>query len=51
MWLEPKINALAFKEKIMFKCNQIKSNHKVPRKNKVDTYGAPVLHLMKVPMF
>ncbi len=26
----------------MFKSHQIKSDHRVLRKNKVDTYGAPV---------
>ncbi len=29
-------------EKTMFKSYQIKSNHRVLRKNEVDTYGAPV---------
>jgi hypothetical protein len=31
-----------FKEKIMFKNHLIKSNHKVLKKNEVDTYGPPV---------
>ncbi len=31
-----------FKEKIMFKSHVIQSNHKVPRKNEVDTYGVPI---------
>ncbi len=30
-----------FKEKNMFKNYYIKSNHRVPRKNEVDTYGPP----------
>ncbi len=30
------------KEKNMFKSHYIKSDHKVLRKNSVDTYGAPV---------
>jgi hypothetical protein len=30
------------KEKIMLKSHQIKSIHRVQRKNLVDTYGAPV---------
>ncbi len=34
-----------FKEKITFKCHKIKSNHRVLRKNDVDTYGAPVFAL------
>jgi hypothetical protein len=33
---------LLFKEKIMFKSHQIKSNHRVLCKNEVDTYEAPV---------
>jgi hypothetical protein len=31
-----------FKVKIMFKSHQIKSNHRVLRKNEVEIYGAPV---------
>ena len=31
-----------FKDKIPFKSHLVKSNHRVLRKNKVDTYGAPV---------
>ena len=31
-----------FKEKIMFINHEIKSNHRVLRKNEVDTYGPPV---------
>jgi hypothetical protein len=31
-----------FKEKNMFKCHKIKSDHRVLRKNYIDTYGAPV---------
>jgi hypothetical protein len=30
-----------FKEKIMFDTQLIKSNHRVLRRNKADTYGAP----------
>jgi hypothetical protein len=30
------------KKKIMFKNHSIKSNHRVQRKNKVDTHGPPV---------
>ncbi len=37
------INFLLFKEKIMFKSHLLKLNHRVLGKNKVDTYGAPVL--------
>ncbi len=45
--LEPKIRDLSeffllFKEKIMFKSHYIKPNHRVQRKNEVDTYGASV---------
>jgi hypothetical protein len=36
------INFLLFKEKIIFKSHLINSNHRFPRKNKVDTYGAQV---------
>jgi hypothetical protein len=36
------LNFLLFKEKIVFKSHQIKSNHKVIRRNKVDTYGAAI---------
>jgi hypothetical protein len=42
---------LPFKEKIMFKSQLIKSNHRVLWKNKTDTYGAPVMHLIIAPMF
>jgi hypothetical protein len=35
----------------MFKSHLIKSNHIVLRKNKVDTYGAPVLYLIVSPLF
>jgi hypothetical protein len=31
-----------FKEKNMFKSHKIKSDHRILRKNYVDTYGAPV---------
>ncbi len=34
-----------FKEKIMFINHEIKSNHRVLRKNEVDTYGPPVFSL------
>jgi hypothetical protein len=34
----------------MFKSHLIKLNHRFPRK-KVDTFGAPVLPLMIVPLF
>ncbi len=40
-----------FKEKIMFKSHLIKSNHRVLGKNKVDTYGAPILHVIIAPIF
>jgi hypothetical protein len=33
----------------MFK-RSLKSNHRVPRKNKVDTHGTPVLHLIVAPV-
>jgi hypothetical protein len=46
-----KLNFLLSKEKIMVKIQLIKSNHNVLRKNKVDTYGAPVLHLTIAPLF
>ncbi len=36
------LNFLCFKEKLMVKNHQIKSNHLVLRKNKADTYGPPV---------
>ncbi len=32
---------LNWKEKIMFNSQSIKSNHRVLRRNKADTYGAP----------
>jgi hypothetical protein len=35
----------------MLKRPLIKSNHRVLRINKVDTYGVPVLHLIKAPLF
>jgi hypothetical protein len=38
-------NFYIFKEKIMFKNHEIKSNHRVLRKNEVDTYGPPVFAL------
>ncbi len=38
------VKRLLFKEKNMFKSQFMKSNHRVLRKNKVDTYGTPVLH-------
>jgi hypothetical protein len=41
---------LFFNEKIMFNSQKIKSNHSVQRKNKVDTYGAPVLLLIITPL-
>ncbi len=34
------INILLFKTKIMFKSHKIKSDHRAPRKNKVDAYEA-----------
>jgi hypothetical protein len=34
----------------MFMGHLIKSNHRAQRKNKVDTYGAAVLHLTIVPL-
>ncbi len=56
--LEAKINEwviwvyfLLCKEKIMFQSPLIKSNHLVIRKYKVDTYGAPVLHLIIAELF
>ncbi len=36
------VNLLLLEEKIMFKSHSLKSNHRVPKKNKVDIYGAPV---------
>ncbi len=42
---------LLFKEKIIFKSHSIKSNHRALRKNKVDTYRAPVLHVIIVLLF
>jgi hypothetical protein len=35
-------NFLHFKENVKFKSHKIKSNHRVLRKDKVDTYGVPV---------
>ncbi len=35
----------------MFESHLVKSNHRVLRKNKVDTYGAPVLCLTIAPLF
>jgi hypothetical protein len=34
----------------MFMGHLIKSNHRAQRKNKVDTYGAAVLHLTIAPL-
>ncbi len=34
-----RVNLLPFKEKLVFKSHYIRSKHRVPRKNKVDTYG------------
>jgi len=34
--------SLQFKEKIVFKSQLLKSNHRVQSKNSVDTYEAPV---------
>jgi hypothetical protein len=45
------IIVLLIKEKIMFKSHKIESNHRVLRKNKVDTYGATVLHLIIATLF
>ncbi len=45
------INCLLIKKKIIFKSHLIKSNHRVLRKNKVETYGAPVLYLIVLPLF
>ena len=36
------VNFLLFKGKKLFKSYKIKSDHRVIRKNYVDTYGAPV---------
>ncbi len=36
---------LPSEEKIMLKSHLIKSDHRVLRKNKIDSYGAPVLPL------
>jgi hypothetical protein len=35
----------------MFKSILINLNHRVPMKNKVDTKGAPILHLITPPLF
>ncbi len=35
----------------MFKSHLIKPNQRIPGKNKVDTYGAPVFHLIIVTPF
>ncbi len=40
------VNGLLIKEKVMFKSHLIKSNYRVLGKNKVNTYGVPVLHLI-----
>ncbi len=40
-WFERNI-FLLFNVNIVFKSHLMKSNHRVLRKNKVDTYGAPV---------
>ncbi len=54
--VEAKINAwvfecifLLYKEKIVLKSHLTKSNHRILRKNTVDTYGAPVWHLIVAP--
>ncbi len=38
--------SVKFKGKIMFKSDFKKSNHKVPRNNKIETYKSPVFHLI-----
>jgi hypothetical protein len=44
------LKKLLFKEKIMLKSRLIKYNHRVPGINKVDTYGAPILHRIIAPV-
>ncbi len=39
------------KTKVIFKNHLIKSNHILIWKNIVDTYGALILHLFKMPLF
>jgi hypothetical protein len=45
------VKVLLFKGKIMFKTDSIKSNPRVLRKKNVDTYRAPVLHLIIASLF
>jgi hypothetical protein len=45
------VKFILFKEKNMFKSHLKKSNHRVLQKNKVYTFGAPVLHMIVVPLF
>jgi hypothetical protein len=40
-----------FEKKITLKSHLIKSNHRFLRNYEVDTYGAPALDLMIVPLF
>jgi len=47
-WFE--LKKLHFKEEIMFKNHQIKSNHRVLWKNEVETHGLQILHLIIVPL-
>jgi hypothetical protein len=55
MELEASINASIFyflrrKEKSVFESYLRKSNCRVQKKNEVDSYGLPVLHLIIVPL-
>jgi hypothetical protein len=34
----------------MFKIHELKSNHRVLKKNQVDAYGAPFSHLIMMPL-
>jgi hypothetical protein len=45
------VKILMFEEKIMIKSHLIKSNYRVLRENNVDNYGAPILHLIIMPIF
>ncbi len=53
MELEASINASIFyffKEKSVFESYLRKSNRRVQKKNEVDSFGLPVLHLIIVPL-
>jgi hypothetical protein len=38
-------------KKIVLKSHFVKSNHRVLRNTKIDNFGAPVLHLIIMPLF